>query len=91
MSSGFDIDAARRDLPVTDRLAYLNTGTAGPLPRRALAAMAEAGQVEGEAGRIGMDGFMQLFEQLDGLRRALAEFVGADPVEIGITTTRPRA
>ncbi|MEO9008623.1 MAG: aminotransferase class V-fold PLP-dependent enzyme, partial [Candidatus Dormibacter sp.] len=85
MRSGFDVDAARRDLPVTDRLAYLNTGTAGPLPRQAIAAMADAAQVEGEAGRIGVDGFTRLFEQLDGLRTALAEFVGADPVEIGIT------
>ena len=85
MSSGFDVDAARRDLPVTDRLAYLNTGTAGPLPRQAIAAIAEAAQIEGEAGRIGMEGFTQLFEQLERLRTALAGFVGAAPVEVGIT------
>ena len=34
-----DLDAVRAGLPVLDRLAYLNAGTNGPLPRRTVEAM----------------------------------------------------
>ena len=34
-----ELEAVRAELPVLDRLAYLNAGTNGPLPRRTVAAM----------------------------------------------------
>ena len=34
MIAKLDVDAVRSSLPVTQRLVYLNTGTAGPLPAK---------------------------------------------------------
>ena len=50
--TALDIDSVRESLPVTGRLAYLNTGTAGPLPVPTVEAMAEAAKAEAEEGRI---------------------------------------
>lgn len=82
---GIDVEAVRAQLPATRRLAYLNTGTAGPLPVGTATAMREAADAELSEGRIGMSGFMALFERLDQLRAALAAHVGADRSEIGLT------
>ncbi len=48
-----NLAAVRTGLPVLDRVAYLNAGTFGPLPRRTAAAMEAAGRQELEAGRSG--------------------------------------
>src|ERR1700730_4085087 len=81
----FDLDAVRGSLPVTQRVVYLNTGTAGPLPAPAVAAMAEAAKLEAETGRIGHAGFQDLFDRLTDLRAGLAAFVGAEPLEIAVS------
>src|SRR5216684_278187 len=85
MITDLDVDAVRASLPVTERLAYLNTGTAGPLPQAAIDAQAEAATREAEEGRIGHDGFQRLFDRLIELRAGLAAFVGAEPEEIAIS------
>lgn len=82
---GIDVERVREQLPATRRVAYLNTGTAGPLPVAAADAMREAAEAELSEGRIGMSGFSALFERLDGLRAALAAYLGAEPSEIGLT------
>ncbi|MGH7919153.1 MAG: aminotransferase class V-fold PLP-dependent enzyme [Candidatus Dormibacteraceae bacterium] len=80
-----DVEAVRAELPATQRLAYLNTGTAGPLPTRTAEAMRRAADAELSDGRIGMSGFFAFFDQLDQLRAALAAQFGARPSEIGLT------
>jgi L-cysteine/cystine lyase len=80
-----DLQAVRAQLPVTQRIAYLNTGTAGPLPASTAAAMEKSAASELADGRIGMDGFLTFFEQLSALRGAMAHLVGAEPGEIGLT------
>jgi L-cysteine/cystine lyase len=85
MITKLDTDAVRRSLPVTERLTYLNTGTAGPLPTATVEAMAQAAKVEAEEGRISPEGFQALFERLTELRASLAAFVGADPLEIALS------
>lgn len=85
MSQQPDLEAVRRDLPVTERLAYLNTGTAGPLPRPAIDAIAASAADEAENGRIGHDGWNLLFQRLTELRGGLAALLGADPLEIAIS------
>ena len=80
-----DVEAARRSLPVTQSLAYLNTGTAGPLPGPVIDALAGGARFEAEEGRIGMKGWEDLFSNLTALRADLAGFTGADPLEIGIS------
>jgi L-cysteine/cystine lyase len=83
--TAINIDAVRESLPVTRRLAYLNTGTAGPLPVPTVDAMAEAAKAEAEEGRISPKGFEELFEVLTNLRAGLAAFVGAEPAEIAVS------
>ncbi|HEY8761221.1 MAG TPA: aminotransferase class V-fold PLP-dependent enzyme [Candidatus Dormibacteraeota bacterium] len=85
MIAKLDVDTVRSSLPVTRRLAYLNTGTAGPLPTPTIDAMAEAAKAEAETGRISDDGFQNLFDRLTELRAALAVFVGAEPEEIAVS------
>jgi L-cysteine/cystine lyase len=85
MIAKLDVDAVRAGLPVTERLVYLNTGTAGPLPQAAIDAQAEAAKREADEGRIGHDGFQRLFDRLIELRAGLAAFVGAGPAEIAIS------
>lgn len=82
---GMDVEAVRAELPAVRQIAYLNTGTAGPLPFSAAQAMRDAAEREVEAGRIAMGGFVEFFEQLGALRSALADRIGASPVEIGLT------
>ena len=85
MTAKLDIDAVRSGLPITQRLAYLNTGTAGPLPAPTVDAMIEAARTEAEKGRIDHQGFQHLFDRLTDLRAGLAAFVGAEPGEIAIS------
>jgi L-cysteine/cystine lyase len=69
-------------------VAYLNTGTFGPLPRRsaqAVSAETERNVAEGRAGRPFFDRMVGLRE---GLREALARVVGAsDPTSMALTTS----
>jgi L-cysteine/cystine lyase len=85
MITRLDVEAVRGSLPVTGRLAYLNTGTAGPLPLAAIDAMAEAAKMEAEEGRTGHAGYQLLFDRLTELRLSLAALVGAEPDEIAIS------
>jgi L-cysteine/cystine lyase len=80
-----DIHAVRSSLPVTRRLAYLNTGTAGPLPAPTIDVLAEAAAAEAEGGRIDPKGYQDLFDRLTELRAGLATFVGAEPGEIAVS------
>ena len=84
MIAKLDVDAIRDSLPVTQRLAYLNTGTAGPLPVAAIDAQATAARSEAEEGRIGEAGYLLLFDRLTRLRAGLAAFLGAEPEEMAV-------
>ncbi|HEY8738957.1 MAG TPA: hypothetical protein VIO62_18180, partial [Candidatus Dormibacteraeota bacterium] len=64
MIAKLDVDAIRRSLPVTQRLTYLNTGTAGPLPAPTVDVLAEAAKAEAERGRISPEGYQELFDRL---------------------------
>ncbi len=77
----------RGQLPATTSSVYLNTGTYGPLSRRASAAMAKHGTEDLEEGRLrgGTQGFEAYAERLAGLRSDLARVVGAGAEEIALT------
>ena len=68
-----NLDAIRAELPVLDRVAYLNTGTFGPLPWRTVSAMVAAQGDELERGRAGAS----YWERVSGLRAAAREALGA--------------
>jgi L-cysteine/cystine lyase len=80
-----DPAAFRAQFPVTERVAYLNAGTEGPVP--AAAAEAVRGRVEsdlhvGRAGRAYFDTVMDLAARA---RRGYAEVLGVPPAEVALT------
>jgi len=73
----------RKQFPVTERVAYLNTAAAGPLSRQ----VAEAGseyylQMMDEGDRR----WDEWLEKREAVRRKVAAFINAEPDEIGLTT-----
>ena len=79
----------RSEFPVLDRIAFLNAGTDGPVPRRA--AEAASAQIERELvdGRAGRPHFERLMEIGTELRERLASVLGcpADAVALTRSTT----
>jgi L-cysteine/cystine lyase len=75
----------RSQLPATEALAYLNTGTTGPLPRRTHEVMAAAAAAEFRDGRASMQAYLQFRGHSAALRGMLADALGADQTEIALT------
>jgi L-cysteine/cystine lyase len=75
----------RSQLPATEALAYLNTGTTGPLPSRTHEVMAAAAAAEHRDGRASMQAYQQFREQSAALRGMIAAALGADQAEIALT------
>ena len=69
--------ALRAQFPILERIAYLNAGTDGPVPRAAQEAAARELASEVEDGR-GTAHFERRFELQDELRAGYAELLGAD-------------
>jgi L-cysteine/cystine lyase len=75
----------RDQFPVLGALAYLNAGTDGPLPARAAQASARELERELAEGRA-MAHFEHRSELNTELRAAYARALGADPVDVALTT-----
>jgi hypothetical protein len=86
-----NLDAVRAELPVLDHVAYLNTGSFGPLPRRAVDAMVEQQQIELEEGRSGHAYWDVIHEARSAMRAALADALGASEQSVALarSTTEP--
>jgi L-cysteine/cystine lyase len=81
------VDASdfRAEFPVLERVAYLNTGTDGPVPRRAAAAASDELRDELEQGRLGRPFFERLQANAAALRERLGTALGCDPADVGLT------
>ena len=80
-----DATALRSEFPVFERVAYLNAGSDGPVPRRALeAASARMGLVLAQ-GRAGDEHARQLRSLDAALRRRYAAALGCDVDEVALT------
>jgi L-cysteine/cystine lyase len=79
------IEAIRDEAPAVRATVYLNTGTCGPLPRRAVATIRDAFQDELEHGRIAPNHYPAMAEQVNGMKAAIASIVGCDPEELALT------
>jgi L-cysteine/cystine lyase len=79
------IAAIRQELPATLRIAYLNTGTNGPFPRRSQAAMLEHAQIELEQGRIGPGAWERYDATMTEARTAFAALLGCADDEVALT------
>ncbi len=77
--------ALRSEFPVLERLSYLNTGTNGPVPRRALEAVGKAVRVQEERGRGDTPFFMSVITRAEELRGRVAALAGCAPGELALT------
>jgi selenocysteine lyase/cysteine desulfurase len=75
----------RAAFPVLERIAYLNAGTNGPVPRAAADAAARSVREQAEGGRGGHAFFDRLLGDVDGLRARVAGLLGCDPGELALT------
>ncbi len=78
---------SRDDLVGVGDHAYLNTGTNGPLPRAAVAAMREQLDRDATEPRIGAQVFARWGATRDAARAALGRAVGAPPEQIALTSS----
>src|ERR1035438_8649140 len=81
-----DFSALRAEFPVLRRLAYLNAGTDGPLPARAVQAAADELQREADDGPSQAH-FERRHELSGELRSAYAAALGCQPVDVALTTS----
>src|SRR5712692_7014984 len=83
MNDSINWDGIRKQFPVTERLAYLNSAAAGPVSRASQEAAA------GYYERMMSDGDVHWNRWLadrETIRRKLAAFINAEPEEIAFTT-----
>jgi L-cysteine/cystine lyase len=79
------IPAIREALPSTAAGIYLNTGTAGPLPRETAQAMAEAEAWELRTGRADNNFYKDSLERRAEARAAIAAVLSTDPGRVALT------
>lgn len=77
--------AVREGLPATGAGIYLNTGTAGPIPRETAVAMAELAQWELATGRAHAAFHEEALNRLEEARGAVAAVIHADLDAVAIT------
>jgi L-cysteine/cystine lyase len=77
--------AFRAEFPVLEQVAYLNTGTDGPVPRRGYEAAAEQLRWEYEQGRTGKAHFERLTGAGAKLRERLATALGCIEGNVALT------
>lgn len=83
-------DEARAQFPVLDRFAYLNAGSAGPLPRAAVEAAQARLERDLAEGRSGSAYIEELFEQRERIRGGIAAVLGTTPEQVALTDSTTR-
>jgi L-cysteine/cystine lyase len=80
-------DAAdfRAEFPVLERIAYLNAGTEGPLPRQAAEAVRDRVELELNGGRCGKSYMLQVMDLAAELRSGYASVLGCEPGDVALT------
>jgi L-cysteine/cystine lyase len=79
------VDDLRAQFPVFERVAYLNAGTNGPVPRRAYEAAAGSIREQLEDGRSGKQFHERSAARVALLRERVAPLVGCDDTELALT------
>ena len=85
MSDADKLAAVRAALPSLSAAIQLNTGSVGPLPAEAAAAMAELEVYERDFGRAQMEYWAEARQTADEARAAVAAVVGGDLDEVALT------
>jgi L-cysteine/cystine lyase len=79
------VEELRAQFPVLERVAYLNAGTNGPVPRPAFDAAEAALREQLEQGRSSKQWFERQIERIDLLRERAAALLGATTADVAIT------
>jgi L-cysteine/cystine lyase len=79
------VEELRAQFPVLDRVAYLNAGTNGPVPRAAFDAVVASLREQLEDGRSGGPWFERQLERIDALRGRVAPLLGAEVADVAMT------
>lgn len=85
MSDPDKLVAVRAALPSLAAAIQLNTGTCGPIPAEAAAAMAELAAYERDFGRSQAEYWADTLQRIDEARAAVAAVLGADLDEVALT------
>ena len=80
-------EEGRALFPVLERIAYLNAGTFGPLPRPVADAVTGGVARDLAEGRTGMPYFEETIRLRAEVRQQLAGLVGAAPDQVALTTS----
>src|SRR5205807_2489696 len=80
-----DPQTFRSQFPVLERVAYLNAGTEGPIPRQAAEAVHRRIDLETSSGRCGHPYIESVLAMADELRAAYASVLGCSPAEVALT------
>jgi selenocysteine lyase/cysteine desulfurase len=75
----------RAEFPVFERLSYLNAGSNGPVPRRAIEAASESMSRQVREGRGDKVHFEENSERIDALRARIAGLFGCPSGEVALT------
>ena len=81
------MEELRAQFPVLERVAYLNAGTNGPVPRRAFEATGAALIEQLEQGRSNKAWFERMVERIDLLRERAAGLLGASQADVALTSS----
>jgi L-cysteine/cystine lyase len=79
------VEELRAQFPVLERVAYLNAGTNGPVPRRAVEAAEASIHEQLERGRSSRAWFEHQIERIDLLRERAAGILGSEQADVAIT------
>jgi selenocysteine lyase/cysteine desulfurase len=79
------VEELRAQFPVLERVAYLNAGTNGPVPRSALEAAEASLREQVELGRSSKPWFEHQVERISELRGRVAALFGATPDDVAVT------
>jgi L-cysteine/cystine lyase len=79
------IEEIRDMVPATKEVAYMNTGTCGPMPRVAYEIMKAEHEKELTPSRIDSDHFPSIGRARNEVREAVAQSINARPEDIAIT------
>jgi selenocysteine lyase/cysteine desulfurase len=79
------VEELRAQFPVLERVAYLNAGTNGPVPRPAFEAAEASLREQLERGRSSKPWFEHQVERIAALRGRIAALFGATPADVAVT------
>jgi L-cysteine/cystine lyase len=79
------VDDLRAQFPVLERLAYLNAGSNGPVPRAALDAVSSSLDGQATEGRGDKAHFEENAARIDHLRARIAAVLGCETAEVALT------